>query len=60
MHSHFKIPIHVDSGEMATINSLVEIAKNLDKNLSPADILIDKYNNKWKKSIKPIYEEYIF
>ena len=39
---------------------LENIETNLDKNLSPADILIDKYNNKWKKSIKPIYEEYIF
>ena len=41
-------------------NYLENIEKNLDKNLSPADILIDKYYNQWNKSIKPIYEENIF
>ena len=39
---------------------LENIEINLDKNSSPADTLIDKYNHKWKKSIKPIYEENIF
>ena len=39
---------------------LENIEINLDKNSSPADTLIDKYHHKWKKSIKPIYEENIF
>ena len=39
---------------------LENIEINLEKNLSPADILIDKYYHQWGKSIKPIYEENIF
>ena len=39
---------------------LEDIEINLEKELSPADILIDKFNHEWKQSIKPIYEENIF
>jgi Gamma-glutamylcysteine synthetase len=39
---------------------LEPVQENLDKGISPADILIDKYKNKWGKSIIPIYEENIF
>jgi len=39
---------------------LENIETNLEKNLSPADMLIDKYYHQWGKSIKPIYEENIF
>ena len=39
---------------------LESIETNVEKNLSPADILIDKYYHQWGKSIKPIYEENIF
>ena len=39
---------------------LENIEINLEKNLSPADMLIDKYYHQWGKSIKPIYEENIF
>ena len=39
---------------------LENVAKNLENNLSPADLLINKYNHQWKKSIYPLYEEHIF
>ena len=39
---------------------LESIETNLEKNLSPADVLIDKYYYQWKNSIKLIYEENIF
>ena len=39
---------------------LENIEINLEKNLSPADMLIHKYYHQWGKSIKPIYEENIF
>jgi len=39
---------------------LESIETNLEKNLSPADVLIDKYYYQWKNSIKLIYKENIF
>mgnify|MGYP005735616575 FL=1 len=39
---------------------LQSVEENLEKGLSPADILIDKYLNKWNKNLLPIYEENIF
>ena len=39
---------------------LKDLEKNLSNNLSPADLLINKYNGEWKKNIKKIYEEEIF
>jgi len=39
---------------------LKNIKENLDKGKSPADYLLDKYNNEWNKSIEPIYKELIF
>ena len=39
---------------------LENIEINLENNLSPSDILINKYYNEWGKSIKPIYKENIF
>ena len=39
---------------------LKPIEKNIDRNCSPADFLIEKFNNQWGKSISPIYEENIF
>ena len=39
---------------------LKNVSENIKNNLSPADILINKYNNQWKKTIDPIYKELIF
>ena len=39
---------------------LKDLESNLSLGHSPADILIDKFNNKWEKDITNIYSEYIF
>ena len=39
---------------------LKDLEQNLSNGHSPADLLINKYNVKWKKNIKKIYEEEIF
>ena len=39
---------------------LKDLEQNLSNGHSPADLLINKYNGKWKKNIKKIYEEEIF
>ena len=39
---------------------LKNIEINLENNLSPADKLINKYNQDWGKSTKNIYKENIF
>ena len=39
---------------------LKDLEKNLSSGHSPADILINKFNNKWEKDITNIYSEYIF
>ena len=39
---------------------LKDLEKNLSNGHSPADLLTSKYNGKWKKNIKKIYEEEIF
>lgn len=39
---------------------LENIKKNLNDGKSPADYLLEKYNNEWNKSIKPLYKELIF
>ena len=39
---------------------LKDLEKNLSNGHSPADLLINKYNGKWKKNITKIYEEEIF
>ena len=39
---------------------LKNIRKNINKGMSPADYLLDKYDNEWNKSIEPIYKELIF
>ena len=37
-----------------------ELEKNLEIGCSPADCLINKFNNNWGQSIKPIYQDLIF
>ena len=37
-----------------------ELESNLEKGYSPADCLIDNFNNSWKQSVKPIYKDLIF
>ena len=37
-----------------------ELESNLEQGFSPADSLIDKFNNSWNQSIKPIYQDLIF
>ena len=39
---------------------LKDLEQNLSNGHSPADLLINKYNCKWKKNIKKIYEEEMF
>ena len=39
---------------------LKDLEQNLSNGHSPADLLINKYNGKWKKNVKKIYEEEIF
>ena len=39
---------------------LKDLEKNLTSGLSPADLLISKYNGEWKQNIKNIYKENIF
>tara|TARA_B100000700_G_scaffold278523_1_gene326704 strand:- start:189 stop:590 length:402 start_codon:yes stop_codon:yes gene_type:complete len=39
---------------------LKELENNLASGRSPADILIDKFNNKWSQNINFIYSENIF
>ena len=39
---------------------LKDLEKNLSNGLSPADLLISKYNGEWRKNIKKLYEEKIF
>ena len=39
---------------------LEKIETSLEKGVSPADMLVGKYNKQWKQSIKLIYEENIF
>ena len=39
---------------------LKDLESNLSSGHSPADILINKFNNKWEKDITNIYSEYIF
>ena len=39
---------------------LKELEFNLSSGKSPADILIDKFNNKWNKDINKVYSEHIF
>ena len=39
---------------------LKDLEKNLSNNQSPADVLINKFNNNWKKDINNIYSENIF
>ncbi|MDC1296675.1 glutamate--cysteine ligase [Alphaproteobacteria bacterium] len=39
---------------------LTNLKDNIHKGISPADILLDKYYNKWNQSTKPIYDHLIF
>ncbi len=39
---------------------LKDLEKNLSNNQSPADVLINKFNNNWNKDINNIYSENIF
>ena len=39
---------------------LKDLEKNLTNGNSPADIMINKFNNQWGKNINEIYREYIF
>ena len=39
---------------------LKDLEKNLPNGLSPADLLINKYNAEWGKNINKLYEEEIF
>ena len=39
---------------------LKDLEKNLSNGLSPADLLINKYNGEWRKNINKLYEEQIF
>ena len=39
---------------------LKELEINLSSGKSPADILVDKFNNKWDQDINKIYKENIF
>ena len=41
-------------------NYLNSIIQNLNDGLSPADVLIKKYNEEWNKSLSPLYRELIF
>ena len=40
--------------------NLKDLENNLASGNSPADLLINKFNNKWDQDIKKIYSEYIF
>ena len=48
------------NGEFNESIHMKELENNLEKGCSPADCLINKFNNQWGKSIKPIYQDLIF
>jgi len=52
--------ILVNNGKYNETFYLRDLEKNLSNSFSPADLLINKYNSKWKKNITKIYEEEIF
>ena len=48
------------NGEFDESIHMKELESNLEQGFSPADSLIDKFNNSWNQSIKPIYQDLIF
>ena len=48
------------NGEFDESIHMKELESNLEQGFSPSDSLIDKFNNSWNQSIKPIYQDLIF
>jgi glutamate--cysteine ligase len=48
------------NGEFNESIHMKELENNLEIGCSPADCLINKFNNQWGQSIKPIYQDLIF
>jgi glutamate--cysteine ligase len=48
------------NGEFNESIHMKELENNLEIGCSPADCLINKFNNHWGQSIKPIYQDLIF
>jgi len=48
------------NGEFNESIHMKELENNLEIGCSPADCLINKFNNHWGQSIKPIYKDLIF
>ena len=48
------------NGEFDESIHMKDLEDNLEKECSPADCLINKYNTTWGKSVMPIYKELIF
>jgi len=48
------------NGEFDESIHMKDLENNLEKECSPADCLINKFNTTWEKSVMPIYKELIF
>ena len=48
------------NGEFDESIHMKALESNLEQGFSPSDSLIDKFNNSWNQSIKPIYQDLIF